>query len=142
MIRRIRLGCLAIPSFLPVANPVLRQPCCFLLHRLSSLDSVFGSSLLALRSLSIFVDLTTLQDSLHDLPRVHSLEIVIANLVIYTQRFGTSVRIVRKGNKRCGAVVDCIRNAVRDIIEEGFARCEWDREYNGVNVLPTSVSET
>ena len=34
-------------------------------------------------------------------------------------------------------MVDRIRNAVWDVSEVGFASCEWSREYDGVNKLPT-----
>ncbi len=66
---------------------------------------------------------------------------MITNIVIYTQGFGISIRIIRKGYKRCGAMVDSVRNAVWDVSEVGFARCERGREYDGVNVLPAGYSQ-
>ena len=83
----------------PIACSVLLQSCCFLLHPLSSLESFFRCSLLTLCSLPIFVHLTTFQDSLHDLPCIYILEVVISDLMIYTQCFGTDVRIIRKGDE-------------------------------------------
>ena len=67
------------------------------LHLLSSLYGFFSCSLLTLRSLPLLVHISTLQDSLHDYPCVHVLEVVIADLLIYAQLLGSDVRIVSKG---------------------------------------------